>query len=282
MGARYLLGATIAVVLLSACRDEVVLHDADGWLELRYDCERFQPAAHSSAQRAIVRGYAVRIVRQAARENRLDSLGAITDLSNEGLLEQAVASYMCSDGRLASQAEVDSARLAETVLPADQMPPPEGTRRFRLYGVPVHSTAPDFIAPILEERYLLGHPDHLQLSDLRGKYVLLDFWGTWCAPCASDFPKVAKLADDFADRELAVVGVLHRDRPRWALDWLEEQPTPFPTIVDESGRIAQLYGVNGIPRYYLIDPSGRVAANAFGFGEQLLERLQRVVGANRP
>jgi len=82
-----------------------------------------------------------------------------------------------------------------------------------------------------------------------------------------DLPEVAKLADDFSDREFAVVGVLHRDRPRWALDWLVEQPTrSFPTVVDEDGRIAQLYGVNGIPRYFLIDPSGRVAANAFGFG----------------
>jgi peroxiredoxin len=276
-----LLSAAVVVALLSACRDEVVLRDADGWLELRYDCERFQPAAYSSAQRTIVRGYAVRILRQAARENRLDSLGAVTDLSNDALLEQAVASYMCSDGRLASQAEVDSARLAEIVLPAEQMPQPGTTPGFRLYGVQVHSTAPDFIAPILEEGYLSGRPDHLQLSDLRGKFVLLDFWGTWCAPCALDLLKVAKLADDFADREFAVVGILHRDRPRWALDWLDEQPTrSFPTVVDESGRIAQLYGVNGIPRYFLIDPSGRVAANAFGFSEELLERLERVVAAN--
>jgi thiol-disulfide isomerase/thioredoxin len=257
-------------ILLAACGNDVVLSDAEGWLPLRYDCSRFESAAFSTAQQDVVRDYASRIVLMAARESRLDSLESITGAyDSPELLEEAVVRHMCADGRLASLAELDSARTPPPREPGRGRPAisPESDSIYRergFFAFQRGDPAPTFTAPWLDSAYLAGRPDHVRLADLRGKWVLLNFWATWCGPCIGKHPDMVEMAERYADEGLVVIGVLHRDGPDVALTWLNDNPPGhvYRTIVDEGARISARYGIYGIPRNYLIDPDGYIADNA--------------------
>jgi thiol-disulfide isomerase/thioredoxin len=273
--------APVAVALSAACTESVVLRDREGWLELSYACDAFAPVARSQTQWGIVREHANRIVLLAAQESRLDSVNAVVRGYEEGggLLEEAVVDHLCRDGRIAPRAQLDSARLTQEPA-ASRLPPlsPEADRaylgrvreRVLLGGDP----APNFIAPWLDSAYLAGQPDHLELSNLRGNWVMLDFWATWCGPCRRAHPNVVAFAERYADRNLVVVGVLHRDWPGAALEYIQRDlGEAYRTVVDEDVRIATLYGVYGIPQVFLIDPGGIIAARGYG-PETLVEYFE--------
>lgn len=93
------------------------------------------------------------------------------------------------------------------------------------------------------------------LDTLRGRVVLLDFWGTWCRPCVDAIPKVT----DFARTkpEVSVIGI-HSERGAGKLPkFLEQNPFPIPIGID-TGATASAYRVRGWPTYVLIDRKSRV------------------------
>jgi thiol-disulfide isomerase/thioredoxin len=279
----------LATAALAACGNDVVLSDADGWLPLQYDCSRFESAAFSTAQQAVVRDYASRIVLMAARESRLDSLQSITAAyDSPELLEQAVVRHMCGDGRLASVAELDSFRTPPPRVPGRGKPAdsPEADSIYEErgpYAFRRGDLAPTFIAPWLDSAYLAGRPDHVRLADLRGKWVLLNFWATWCGPCIAKHDAFVEMAERYADEGFVVIGVLHRDWPDVALAWLNDHPQGpvYRTIVDADTRISARYGIYGIPRNYLIDPDGYIADNANRFDTLTFVQLVRGPTAER-
>lgn len=97
----------------------------------------------------------------------------------------------------------------------------------------------------------------ISLSDMRGKIVLLDFWGVWCGPCHKKLPHTQKIFDQFKNKGLAVIGVHSAFRTEKTADFIAENNYTFPTGID-TGRIAKDYGVTGWPTYYLIDKEGRL------------------------
>jgi peroxiredoxin len=115
--------------------------------------------------------------------------------------------------------------------------------------------APDFAIKTLE-----GHD--LRLADLRGRYVLLDFWASWCAPCLAEMPNLLAIKNQFAkDPRFVLVGVSLDDRPRDAgasvkalkLSWLQGFAGPDSPVVSA-------YGATAIPATFLIGPDGKILA----------------------
>ncbi len=98
----------------------------------------------------------------------------------------------------------------------------------------------------------------LDLSALKGKVVLLDFWGTWCAPCLQSVPRVNELRDKYAASGLVVIGVCHSKNASKMPEIAEQYGIEYPIAADTAGATFKAYRVNGTPDYYLIDRAGVV------------------------
>lgn len=115
----------------------------------------------------------------------------------------------------------------------------------------------------------LATPDgsHLALSDLRGKYVVLDFWSSWCGPCRASFPEMKKIYDRFKDKGLEILGIADDRRKEDWLKALEQDQLPWKQVIDKSlqdksSRISALYAIHFWPSMVLIDPQGMIVGKA--------------------
>ncbi len=93
-------------------------------------------------------------------------------------------------------------------------------------------------------------------DDLKGKIVVVDFWGTWCSDSAAAVPKMNALHEEYKDKGVVIVGVCHRRQMSKMGDFVSENGVAFPVAVDAKGATVRAFRANDTPDYYVINRAG--------------------------
>jgi thiol-disulfide isomerase/thioredoxin len=157
----------------------------------------------------------------------------------------------------------------------------ETARSLRAALESLKSTANGAMAPDFEQTDTLGHP--VRLSSFRGKYVLLDFWASWCGPCRQENPGIVQTYNKFKNKNFTIIGI-SLDKPGGTFAWLNairndhmEAWTQLTDLKFWNNAVAQLYFVRSIPKNFLIDPAGKIIAQDLR-GDDLGAELEKVLG----
>ncbi len=124
---------------------------------------------------------------------------------------------------------------------------------------------------------LPGATGNVQLENLKGKVVYLDFWASWCLPCKESFPWLQEMKQSYADQGFEVLAVnLDKDR-KLADAFLKEMDVDFLVAFDESGDSATEYKLRGMPSSYLIGRDGKIYASHIGFRKKDKQQLEQAI-----
>lgn len=144
----------------------------------------------------------------------------------------------------------------------------------KLKATSIGSIAPDFT-----QNDPTGKP--VTLSSFKGKYVLLDFWASWCGPCRQENPNVVKAYNQYKNRNFTILSV-SLDRPNGKDAWLQaikDDGLTWNHVSDLqfwNNQVAKLYSIQSIPGNYLIDPAGKIVAKDLR-GEELEQKLAQLL-----
>ena len=123
-------------------------------------------------------------------------------------------------------------------------------------------------APITTDRFpefqvTTTNGETLHLSDLRGKYVMIDFWSSWCPPCRAEAPVLVEAYEKWSERGVEFVGISIWDNERAVVPFMESRGITYPVAIDD-GTLTVEFGVQGIPEKFLLDRNGEIVRKVIG------------------
>jgi thiol-disulfide isomerase/thioredoxin len=145
-----------------------------------------------------------------------------------------------------------------------------------VYGPVKGAMAPDFTLKVLA-----GEGKTVQLSSLRGKPVVVNFWATYCEPCKNEMPSLAELQKKYEPDGLQVLGIVMDDPgEKTILDFAHRLGVNYPVLVG-TDKVADTYGgVDGLPTTFYLDRSGKVVDRVLGgvSKEDIEESIKKALG----
>ena len=132
-------------------------------------------------------------------------------------------------------------------------------------------------APNFSAETLTGN--EISLESLQGKYVMIDFWGTWCGPCIDALPVLKEAYETYGGEDFEIVGVANELNLERFEDFVERENLKWPQIpeiYEENNDIQELYSVNSYPTYYLVDQEGVIVEYGMALSaDNLMETLAK-------
>jgi thiol-disulfide isomerase/thioredoxin len=122
-----------------------------------------------------------------------------------------------------------------------------------------------------------GATEQMSLADLKGHPVILDFWASWCGPCAMEAPVLDRLARRYANKGLVVVGVNASDPAGVIKQYAIQKGLSYPMLLDAGNDVFESYGVKSMPSLVILDKEGKVMAFLVGVVDEA--SLNEIVGA---
>ncbi|WP_329903859.1 TlpA family protein disulfide reductase [Porphyromonas pogonae] len=118
------------------------------------------------------------------------------------------------------------------------------------------------------------------ISSYKGKYILIDFWASWCGPCRKEIPNIKKLYNTYKDKNIEFIGVsIDDDKKSWHKA-IQEEKLPYLQLFDAEKKSMTVYSYNGIPFIVLISPDGRILDRNLR-GEALAKRLDEILNKTK-
>ena len=123
----------------------------------------------------------------------------------------------------------------------------------------------------------LGDTKTEDLQQYKGQVVYVDFWASWCVPCAHSFPFLNELHREFKDKGLQIVGINMDENVEDATAFLAKTPAQFTIVADTSAQCAKDFDVKAMPSSYLIDRKGVVHHVHQGFRSEDIKELRTLL-----
>ena len=143
-------------------------------------------------------------------------------------------------------------------------------------GMSKTSVGQPFVDFTIEKGNLDGTPASLSDYVGKGKYVLVDFWASWCAPCRAEAPFIAEVYNRYKGDKFEVLGVAVWEPREATLQALKDEDHGWPQIIDAQAIPSELYGIQGIPHIILFGPDGTIVARELR-GEKLKSKVAEVM-----
>jgi thiol-disulfide isomerase/thioredoxin len=256
---------------------------------VKADCELgdFQGAL-ADAQRAITAAGDDRIVGAQALIARAGILVATSSGPADPALKEAEAEYRRA---LALDPKKSIARFSLGMLLLEEGRDAEGVAEMKAYvagpfAVPRYvDRANRLIADPSRARALPSEDFSINTTDgrtisktsLRGKVVLLDFWGSWCEPCRESIPIIADLHHKFSGAQFELVGINSDTDEGTLKSFAADHQMTWPEFQDLDGQISQLFEIQGFPTYVILGRDGTIAFQQTGLGSDTEEQLNKVI-----
>ncbi|WP_321277531.1 TlpA disulfide reductase family protein [Thiomicrorhabdus indica] len=116
-----------------------------------------------------------------------------------------------------------------------------------------------------------------ELQNYTGRWIYLDFWASWCAPCQASFPFMNQLHQQMQSKNFTVVAVNVDENRQDADIFLQTTPASFPILFDAQGTLPSALQVQAMPTSYLINPEGQIVWQHQGFLKKDAESIQQLI-----
>jgi cytochrome c biogenesis protein CcmG/thiol:disulfide interchange protein DsbE len=123
---------------------------------------------------------------------------------------------------------------------------------------PTSGPAPAFAVTMYDFDQIAMSGQQVQLKDLRGKAVVVNFWASYCDPCKIEAPMLERVWNDYKAQGVVFLGLNTNDPLKNALDYLTEYGITYPNAPDEGSHIEDAYRITGIPETFVISAQGKI------------------------